>query len=61
MHERRVGSVTVLWPDTPEEGAALPGYGVSTDPETLRSAAAIEVAAERRIAAERTQADSRTS
>ena len=31
----------------------LPGYGACTDPETLRAAAEIELAAERRIAAER--------
>ena len=34
----------------------LPGRGTCTDPDTLRSAAEVEVAAGRRIAAERAQA-----
>ena len=50
MHRRRFRYFTLLLPDTPAEGAMLPGYGACTDPDTLRSAAAIDVAAERRAA-----------
>jgi hypothetical protein len=56
MHRRRFVHFTLLLPDTPEEAAALPGYGVCTDPDVLRSAAAIQLAAEQRIAAERAAA-----
>ena len=35
----------------------VPGYGACTDPDTLRGSAEIQVAMERRIAAERDAAD----